>query len=70
MSLTIEELEIKPGDHFIVKWCGSIEESIVISAWENGHIMVSGPFNCNHKRFFFSKDGVEEILDSSVEPLP
>lgn len=69
MSVKFHEINIKPGDHFIVKWDGSIEVSVAISAWENRHIMVSGPLNCKYKKFFFSKDGVEELQEPANQSL-
>jgi hypothetical protein len=67
MSIKIESIDVKPGDHFFVKWCGSAENSIAISTWQEGHIQVSGPMNCNSRKFMFSQDGVAEITDEPTK---
>jgi len=61
MSIKIQYIDVSPGDTFEVRYNGSTENSVAISVWEQGKIMVSGPVNEHIKRFWFGKDGVEEI---------
>lgn len=61
MSIKIENLNLRPGDHLFIYINGNAENSIYLVAAKDGTAFVSGPFNNKSRSFKCAIPGWIEV---------
>ena len=66
MGITIETLDMRPGDSLIIYLNGSAENSIAIHVNQSGEAVIQGPMNEHNRAYRCEILGWEEVRKATA----